>query len=57
MPSYTVIAVASIVIALCVVSDVRRISEGEVFVIVTESILSKVTAEAEERVEHGLHNV
>jgi hypothetical protein len=57
MHSYTFIAVASIVTAFCVVSDVRRISEGAVFIIVRESILCEVLAEAEERFEHGLHNV
>ena len=47
----------SIVTAFCVVSDVRRIGEGALFIIVTEYILSEVPAEAEERVEHRLHNV
>jgi hypothetical protein len=57
MHSYTYFAVESIVTAFCVVCDVRRISEGAVFVIVTESILREVPAEAEERVEHGLHKI
>ena len=48
---------ASIVTAFCVVSVVRRIREGAVFIIITESIPSEVPAEAEERVEHRLHNV
>ena len=48
---------ASIVTAFCVVCDVRRISEGAVFIIVTESILCEASAEVEERVEHGLHSV
>jgi hypothetical protein len=49
--------VASIFTAFCVVSDVRRISEGALFIIVTESILCEVPAETEESVEHEIHNV
>jgi hypothetical protein len=49
--------VASIVTASCAVSDVRRIIEEALFIIVTESILCEVPAEAEERVEHEIHYV
>ena len=57
MHSYTFFAVASIVTAFFIVCDVRRIIERAAFITVTESILCDVPAEAEERVEHGLHNV